>query len=144
MTSAPQYLRLTLDGASYLLPNTVSYAIEQRDTLMPNASAGNIAAWRTMRNGRWPAYALDAGFKVVRRRDWQRAIFLETAGRGVGLVVDDAQMLGRNDAQVARFTPLGPAPADGHLFTGAWLDGRTLTLVIEPKRLIAYLEEIGE
>jgi len=145
MAASSQYLRLQLDGTGYLLPTTVSYAIEQRDTLMPNAAGGNVSAWRTMRQGRWPAYCLDKAFKVARRRDWQRAIFLESGGRGVGLMVDDAQMLGRSETQAARFTPLGPpATPHGHLFVGAWLDGRNITLVIEPKILIAYLQGLGE
>lgn len=145
MTLAPQYLRLQLNGTGYLLPNTVSYAIEQRDALMPNASGGNVSAWRTVRQGRWPAYGLDAALKVARGRDWQRAIFLESGGRGVGLIVDDVQMLGRSETQVARFTPIGPpATPHGHLFIGAWLDGRNLTLVIEPKILIAYLQGLGD
>lgn len=145
MTASPQYLRLQLDGTGYLLPNTVSFAIEQRETLMPNAGAGNVTAWRSGRQGRWPAYSLNAALNVARRRDWQRAIFLETGGRGVGLIVDDVQMLGRSDMQIARFTPLGPPPTPhGHLFAGAWLDSRGVTLVLAPKVLIAYLQGLGE
>lgn len=145
MAASSQYLRLQFDGTGFLLPTTVSYAIEQRESLTANPGAGNISAWRSVRQARWPAYGLDASLKVVRRRDWQRAIFLESAGRGVGLIVDDVQMLGRSEIQVARFTPLGRAPSrHGHLFVGAWLDGRTLVLVIEPKILIAYLQDLGE
>jgi hypothetical protein len=143
-----QYLRLVIGGASFLLPSVLRYTIEQRDSLVPNdAPGGSVAAWRSLKTGRWPAYALDGGLRASRPPDgWQRALFLEaTATSTVGLVIDEVQLLARGDVQVVNFTPPGPAPTrNGHLFTGAWVHDGGVTLVFEPRALIAYLQGLGD
>lgn len=136
-----QYLRIALNGSSVLLPSGASAAIEQRDALTPNTGGGTVTAWRVNRGRRLPAYCLDAALRPVRRNDWERAVFLD----GVGLVVDEVQMLGRTETTVHPFAPLGPAPTHvGHLYNGAWVDGHRATLVLDPRALVAYLQSLGE
>lgn len=147
MADSNQYLRLVIDGAPFLLPSVLRYTIEQRDGLVPNdAPGGPVAAWRAIKNGRWPAYALDKGLRVARApAGWQRALFLEAAPTStVGLVVNEVHLLARGDVQVTNFTPPGPPPTShGHLFAGAWLHDGRVTLVFEPRALIAYLQGLG-
>jgi hypothetical protein len=142
-----QYLRLVIGGTSFLLPSVLRYTIEQRDGLVPNdAPGGPVAAWRAIKGGRWPAYALDGGLRVTRpNASWQRALFLEaTPTSTVGLVIDEVQLLARGDVQVVNFMPPGPAPTrNGHLFAGAWVHDGGVTLVFEPRALIAYLQGLG-
>jgi hypothetical protein len=143
-----QYLRLVIDGAPFLLPSVLRYTIEQRDGLMPNsAPGGRVAAWRALKSGRWPAYALDKDLRVTTApARWQRALFLEASPAStVGLVVDEVQLLARGDVQVVRFIPPGPPPTGhGHLFANAWVHDGRVTLVFEPRALIAYLQGLGE
>jgi hypothetical protein len=141
-----QYLRLDIGGSSFLLPSTVRYTIEQRDSLAPNPEpASPVVAYRVIRSARWPAYSVDADLRPAPRRDWQRAVFIETSPEAVGLIVDDAHLLPRGGVQVAPFTPLGaPATPHGHLFAAAWISGRRVTLVLDPPVLIAYLRGLGE
>lgn len=141
MADLNQYLRISFDGASALLPGRASAAIESRDVLTLNPGGGKVAAWRSHRGRRLPAYCLDARLKPVRRDGWERAVFLD----GVGLVVDEVQMLGRTEGTVQPFTPLGapPTPA-GHLYSGAWVEGHRATLVLDPRALVAYLQSLGE
>lgn len=144
MRTQAQYARVQLHGANYLLPSTVGLVIEQRDALQPNAEGGDVTAWRTRHETRWPAYSLDAAFKLTHQKKWQRALFFEAGADSVGVIVDEAQMLARADIQISPFTPLGPAPTrHGHLFNGAWIEGRTATLVIDPKTFMAYLQGFG-
>jgi hypothetical protein len=142
-----QYLRLVIDGAQYLLPSVLRYTIEQRDGLVPNdAPGGPVAAWRALKTGRWPAYALDKGLRVTRApAGWQRALFLEASPAStVGLVINELQLLSRGDVQVTNFIPPGPAPTShGHLVSGAWVHDGRVTLVFEPRALIAYLQGLG-
>ena len=144
MKTQGQYARVQLHGANYLLPSTVGLVIEQRDALQPNTEGGNATAWRTRHETRWPAYSLDAAFKLTQRKQWQRALFLDAGADSVGVIVDEVQMLARADIQISPFTPLGPAPTRyGHLFNGAWVEGRAATLVIDPKTFMAYLHGFG-
>lgn len=136
-----QYLRIALNGSTMLLPSGLSAAIEQRDALTPNAGGGKVTAWRVHRGRRFPAYCLDAALQPVRRDDWERAVFLD----GVGLIVDEVQMLGRAETTVHPFTPLGPAPTPaGHLYNGAWVESHRATLVLDPRALVVYLQNLGE
>ena len=146
MAETNQYLRVQLGTASYLLPSTSSFSIEQRETMVPNpAPRERIAAWRTVRSGRWPAYCLDENLKVTRRDKWQRAVFLEAKPVSLGIIVDEVQLLPRSDTEVTPFVPLGAPPTRaGHLFSGAWISGRQVTLVFEPRALVAYLQSIGD
>jgi hypothetical protein len=141
-----QYLRLDIGGSSFLLPGTVRYTIEQRDSLTPNPESGRpVVAYRLIRSSRWPAYCVDADLRPAPRSDWQRAVFIETASEAVGLIVDDAHLLPRGGVQVAPFTPLGAPPTPrGHLFAAAWISGRRVTLVLDPPALIDYLRGLGE
>lgn len=132
-----------MDGVDYLLPGTANHSIEQRDGLLENSSPdNNVSAWRAVDNTRWPAYCLDGELKVVRRDDWQRVVFLEAEPQPVGLVVDDAEVV---PAQPVPFLPLGTPPIRaGHLFSGALISGNRVSLIFDPKTLIAYLAELGE
>jgi len=144
MRTQAQYARLQLHGANYLMPSTVGLVIEQRDALQPNTEGGNATAWRTRHEARWPAYSLDPTFKLTSRKQWNRALFLEAGAHSVGVIVDEVQMLSRADIQISPFTPLGAPPTrHGHLFKGAWIEGRQATLVIDPQTFLAYLQGFG-
>lgn len=141
MRTQAQYARLQLHGANYLMPSTIGLVIEQRDALAPNTEGGNVTAWRTHHDQRWPAYSLDRAFKVTQRKQWNRALFLEAGADSIGVIVDEVQMLSRSDIQISAFTPLGAPPTrHGHWFQGAWVEGRQVTLVIEPRVFLAYLQ----
>jgi hypothetical protein len=146
MADNTQYLRLDLGGSSFLLPGTVRYTIEQRDSLAPNPAPDSVVvAWRLIRESRWPAYCVDADLRPAPRADWQRAVFLEAGSDAVGLIVDDTHLLPRGGVHVAPFTPLGRAGTrHGHLFSAAWVSGRRVTLVFDPVVLIAYLRDLGD
>lgn len=145
MRNQAQYARLQLHGANYLMPATLSLVIEQRDALLPNTGSGNATAWRTHHDMRWPAYSLDAGFKLTRRKQWNRALFLDAGADSVGVIVDEVQLLSRADIQLSPFTPLGAPPTrHGHLFKGAWVEGRHATLVIDPQTFLAYLQGFAQ
>ncbi len=145
MADLNQYLRLRLGEATYLLPSTTTFTIEQRDNLVTNkAPEGNVAAWRAMRTERIPAYCLDALLKPVRRQNWQRAVFLDAKPQAVGLIADEVELLPRTETQVVPFVPLGlPLTRSGHLFSGAWLSGKQVALILDPKALITYLQSLG-
>ena len=146
MADSNQYLRLQLGGTSYLLPSASGYNIEQRESLIINKSPdGNVAAWRTARQTRLPAYCLDATLRVTRRQHWQRAVFLEAVPHAVGLVVDEIELMPREQTTISPFTPLGLPPTRiGHLFSGGWVSGSSVILVFDPKAFIAYLQNLGE
>lgn len=146
MAESKQYLRLTFGGASWLLPNTAGYTIEQRENMTLNTVRdGRVSAWRTTRSNRWPAYALDDGFKVTRRDGWERAVFIEAAPHAIGVIVDEVQLLPRTQTQAAPFSPLGaPATRAGHLFAGAWVTEQQVMLVLEPRAFVVYLQGLGE
>ena len=75
---------------------------------------------------------------------WQRAVFLETNKQPVGLVAEEVNLLGRTDMHVAPFAPPGPAPTPyGHWFNAAWVDGSRITLVIDPRVLLQFLQSLG-
>lgn len=145
MAKAKQYLRVQIGEALFLLPGASGYAVEQRENLSTAGTTAPVVAWRTVRNRRLPAYALDAGLKPVKRSNWQRAVFIESApGDGAGFVVDDVHMLAEEDVTVASFEPLGAAPTPaGHVFGGAWLADKRVMLVFEPRALVAYLQSLG-
>jgi len=144
--SQHQYLRLVIGGTAFLLPSVMRYTIEQREALTENTAARSpVAAWRTVRGTRWPAYSLGADLTAHPAGEWHRAVFLEARPQNVGIIVDEVQLLPRGETEVANFTPLGPAPTRfGHLFNGAWVAGREVTLVFEPTALIGYLQSLGE
>jgi hypothetical protein len=146
MADANQFLRLQIEGVSYLLPSGSGYTIEQRENLIPNKSPeGNVAAWQSLRSSRLPAYCLDAMLRVTRRHNWNRAVFLEAMPHAVGLAVDEIQLLPRADTVITSFTPLGNIPTrHGHLFSGAWVKGSRLMLVFDPKAIISYLQNLGD
>jgi len=141
-----QYLRMQLDGVSYLLPSVAGFTIEQRENLVTNKSPdGNVVAWRSVRSTRLPAYCLDANLRVTRHQQWHRAVFLDAKPQAVGLVAVEVQLLPRAETVISPFMPLGLPPTRlGHLFSGAWISGHRAILVFEPKALIAYLQSLGE
>ncbi|HEX9811115.1 MAG TPA: hypothetical protein VGA88_03395 [Burkholderiales bacterium] len=144
MADSSQYLCLIVDQAEYLLPSNASVAIEQRDALTAERGLGAVVAWRQTRQGRWPAFGLNAFFQVSRPAHWQRAVFLDGGTDAVGLVADEVRLLGRTDAHVVPFAPLGPPPTRfGHLFNAAWVDGQSVTLVLDPRSLVGYLRSLG-
>lgn len=146
MADPNQYLRVQLGGVSYLLPSTAGFTIEQRENLIANKSPeGNIAAWRSVRSTRFPAYCLDANLRVTRHHQWHRAVFLEAKPQAVGLVADEVQLLPRAETTISPFTPLGLPPTHaGHLFSGAWVTGNRVTLVFDAKALASYLQGLGD
>jgi len=146
VAKAKQYLRLRIDGAEYLLPGASGYAIEPRENLsIEEDGAGPVAAWRSVRGRRLPAYALDAGLKPARRAGWQRAVFVESAKNdGAGLIADEVHLLPESSVTVTSFEPPGPPPTSaGHIFGGAWIADGRVTLVFEPRALVAYLQTLG-
>jgi hypothetical protein len=146
MADPGQFLRLNIGGGNYLLPSTAGFTIEQRDSLQINDTpSSRVAAWRMVRNSRWPAYAVDRDFLPQRRDDWQRAVFVEAMPHAIGVVVDDVHLLARAQAQVTPYHPLGPVPTRaGHLFSGAWVTDTELMLVLEPKAFVLYLQSLGD
>ncbi len=146
MADPNQYLRMQLGGASYLLPSTAGFTIEQRENLILNKSSeGNVAAWRSVRSSRFPAYCLDANLRVVRHQQWHRAVFLDAKPGAVGLAADEVQLLPRAETVIAPFTPPGHPPTRaGHLFTGAWVTGNRVILVFNPGALASYLQSLEE
>lgn len=146
MADPNQYLRLRLGETNYLLPCSVSYTIEQRDNLLLNNSPDdNVVAWRVDKDDRWPAYSVDSSLRVFHRKNWQRAIFIDSAPHTVGIIVDEVEVLPPAETPVVPFVPLGPYPTrQGHLFSGAWIDGQKVTLVFDPKTLVTYLQGLGE
>lgn len=147
MADHKQYLRIGLQGVDYLIPNSTNYVIEKREQLELNdAPDALIAAWQVMPGGgKTPAYSLDADLNPLARRNWQRAVFLQTGGPALGLIADELQLLARDEVRIEPFIPLGPAPsASGHLFGGAWVRaGHLPILVFEPRALSAYLIHLG-
>lgn len=146
MADPNQYLRMQLGGASYLLPSTAGFTIEQRENLITNKSPeGNVVAWRSVRSSRFPAYCLDANLRVARHQQWHRAVFLDAKPQAVGLVADEVQLLPRAETVISPFTPLGLPPTHaGHLFSGAWVTGNRVILVFNPGALASYLQGLGE
>lgn len=145
MAKAKQYLRVHIGNGVFLLPGATGYAIEQRENLSTAGATAPVAAWRTVRNRRLPAYVLDAGLKPAKRDNWQRAVFIESApGDGAGFIADDVHLLAEEEVTVTSFEPLGapPTPA-GHVFGGAWLSDKRVILVFEPRALVAYLQSLG-
>src|SRR5262245_21399644 len=111
MAEPKQYLRMSFAGSTLLLPSTSGYTIEQRENMMVNNSpAGSVAAWRTVRGSRWPAFVLDEDFKPMRSDAWERAVFIEALPHAYGVMVDDVHLLPRSQMQVTQFTPLGASP----------------------------------
>ena len=145
MAEPNQYLRLRLGETNYLLPCSVSYTIEQRDNLLLNNSPdGNVVAWRVDNDDRWPAYSVDSSLRVFHRKNWQRVVFIGATPDTVGIIVDEVQVLPPVETPVVSFVPLGACPTrQGHLFSGAWIDGQKVTLVFDPKTLVAYLQDLG-
>jgi hypothetical protein len=142
LTETRQFLRIGLMGVDYLLPNSASFVIEQREHLETNDAPGAlIAAWQATPSGRAPAYSVDANLNPLPRHSWQRAVFLQAGKQTLGLVADELQLLAHEDVRVEPFIPPGPAPTPaGHLFGGAWVRaGQTPVLVFEPRALADYL-----
>ncbi len=144
MRDANQYLRFDLGGVHYLLASSASEAIELRDNMTINtATTGNVGAWRSNDEARWPAYCLDRELRVSREDAWERAIFLDARPHPVGLLASQVQVLPSGETEIVPFTPLGPAPTPvGHLFTGVWVRGLQAILVFEPQALAAYLQGV--
>lgn len=139
MAESVQYLRIGLQGTDYLLPSDASSSIEQRENLVVNSEGGTAGAWLQSRRGRWPAYCLDRTLSFSQDSRWQRAVFVDAQPHPVGLLADEIQLLPRQ-VRIEPFTPLGHPPSGaGHLFNGAWLREGGLTLVFDPKALVAYL-----
>lgn len=154
MADSSQYLRITLEGAEYVLPSEASISIEQRDMLtsaLPDkhelGDVSHVAAWYVARSERWPAFHLGSDLKPSKTGRWQRAVFLE-AGPGahpIGLAADEVQLMPRGEMRIESFHPLGPAPTSaGPVFDGAWMRGDGLIMVLNPAALVAYLKRIWQ
>lgn len=146
MNDLKQYLRVVIGGVTFLLSNEQRHSIEERGSLVANTNpASKAAVWWPAKSGRWPAFALGADLRPAPPpATWQKALFLETPRATVGMIVGDIQLLLRGQAMVNPFTALGPAPTrHGPLFTSAWVHDGRVSLVLEPKALIGYLEELA-
>lgn len=146
MAAPRQYLHIRVGGLDYLVTSAASFAIEQGEHLTRNDSPrGNVVAWRTFRGRRVPVYSLDENLRPVRPREFARAVFLEGApGEAAGLVVEDVHLLPEAEAPVQPFAPLGPGPTPaGHLFSGAALNDKRVTLALEPRAFVPYLLSLG-
>jgi hypothetical protein len=135
-----QYLRLTIDDASFLLPSTASLAIEKREGLSTSADSRLVAAWRESSRGRWPAYSLDSQLQPTPRERWSRAVYLNANPNPVGLVTDEIQLIPTDQLHIVPFYPLGSAqtPA-GHMFNSAHVDGENVLFVLDPNAFASYL-----
>ncbi len=141
-----QYLRISIDGQSYLLPSAASLSIEQRYSLTPNPGAnGPIVAWHEARGTKWPAYAVGADLRAGTVSNWQRAVFLPATPTPVGLAADEIQLIPpQSGIEVMPFIPLGRAAGGaGHLFNGARVDAEPAVLLLEPNALVAHLLAMG-
>lgn len=135
-----QYLRLTIDDASYLLPSTASLAIEKREGLSTSADSRLVAAWRESSRGRWPAYSLDAELQPTPRERWSRAVYLNATPNPVGLVTDEIQLIPTDQLHIVPFNPPGPAETSiGHMFNAAHVDGENVLFVLDPSSFTSYL-----
>lgn len=142
--SIRQFLRLTFDDASYLLPSTASIAIEKREGLATQAGSALIAAWRESSAGRWPAYSFGSDLRPAPRANWTRAVFLNAAPSPVGMVTDEIQLIAAELLVITPFQPLGPKPtAAGHLFNAAHVENDMVMLVFDPNALANYLVSLG-
>lgn len=146
MAGPEQYLRVAFAGREFLLPNSASVAIEQRDALQLNDSdSGTEVAWWQSRGKRLPVYSLDGNFRPVRNGDWQRAVFLKAQPDPIGLAANAIELLPRTEVRVEPYHPLGQAPTrGGHLFSAASVKGTDLVLVFDPRALAAYLQTVVE
>ena len=141
MAGSEQYLRIAFAGQEFLLPNSASFAIEQREglTVNDNAADSTVAWWET-RGKRLPVYHLDKEFKLTRSNDWQQVVFLNAQPQPIGLAANEVQLLTRADVRVEPFHPLGQSPTrGGQLFSSAWVEGVAVTLILEPQALATYL-----
>lgn len=140
MTALRHYLEFGFAGHRFLLPNSHELVIEPREN-MEIEQKGYAAALRRVQGVIWLAYALDSEFKAVPESPWTRAIFLDTQGRRpVGLLVEDMRLVPLDTLRIEPFTPLGPTPVSGqHLFQAAAMGAQSLTLVMAPVALAAYL-----
>ncbi|MHB8254488.1 MAG: hypothetical protein ACYDEV_12500 [Acidiferrobacter sp.] len=141
MTPLRHYLEFQFAGQAFLLPNTPDLLIEPRENMQVERR-GQAAAVRSVQGVVWRAYALGADLRPLPDSAWTRAVFLNiNASQPIGLLVDELKLLPVDNLRIEPFTPLGPAPATGyHLFHAAAMRAQTLTLVIAPAGLLAYLQ----
>lgn len=140
MTDLRHYLEFGFAGHRFLVPNSHELLIEPREN-MEMEKKGRAAALRRVQGVIWPAYALDSDLNPVSESPWTRAIFLDTRARQpVGLLVDTVRLVPLEALRIEPFTPLGPPPVSGqHLFQAAAMSTQSLTLVMAPLALAAYL-----
>jgi len=139
-----QYLRIQIDQAEYFLPSGTSVAIEKREALVPDTSGSIVSAWRQTAAGRWPAYCVDDELIPSLRQDWIRAVFVQAQPHPVGIIGDEIQLVNVDPLDVAPFTPLGPpATSAGHIFVGAYVRKDSVSMIINPQALVAYLTALG-
>lgn len=146
MADQRQYLRIRLQSTDYLMPGTAGFTIEKRESLEVSDGNALVVGWHVTAGGRAPAFSLDAELNPHPRHGWQRAVFLQSGTRRVGLVADELQLLAREDVRPEPFRPLGPPPtAAGPLFNAAWVrEGHPPMLVFDPRALVEYLSRLGE
>ena len=135
-----------MQGTDFLLPGAAGFTIEKRENIETSDRNALIAGWHITSNSRAPAYSLDAEFNPFTRHGWQRAVFLQSGTRRVGMVADELQLLSRDDVRPEPFRPLGSPPTvAGPLFNAAWVrEGHPPMLVLEPRALVEYLTHLGE
>ncbi len=133
------YIELRMGSSTFFLANTPLLVIEPRENMLVKP-VGLAAAQRVVQGVAWPAFSLDADMEPVADAPWTRAIFLNTAEHGVGILVDDLRLVPVDHLRVEPFFPLGPLPPGGEpLFDAAAMETGTLTLVFSTRGLIAHL-----
>lgn len=127
------------------MPGTAGFTIEKRESIETSDGNALVVGWLVTPGGRAPAFSLDAEFNPQVRHGWQRAVFLQSGSRRVGLVADELQLLARDDVRPEPFRPLGPSPTvAGPLFNAAWVrEGYPPMLVFEPRALVEFLSRLG-
>ncbi|MDH5648505.1 MAG: hypothetical protein OEY67_02515 [Gammaproteobacteria bacterium] len=139
-----QYLSIRIGDASFLLHGAASLAIEKRASLGPKKEGDIAVAWRADKGGDWPAYALDSELRLASNGNWQRVVFVQGAPRPVGLAAEEIQLLADEEIIPEPFTPLGDwIPGVGHLISSAWINEGEINLVLDPAKLGAYLQMLG-
>ncbi|MDA8391128.1 MAG: hypothetical protein M0Z76_10435 [Gammaproteobacteria bacterium] len=137
--SVRHYLEISFAGGTYLMPNLPQLVVEPRENLAVRR-LGMAAAQRVVQGVTWPAFALNAELEPVAEAPWTRGIFLNPAGRGVGILVDDMRLVAVDRLRIEAFSPLGPLPPGGQpLFDAASMQGEGLSLVFSVGGLVAHL-----
>ena len=141
-TIGTQYLRLGVSGSDFLLSSQASMAIEPQAQLVPERNHPYIVAWRVVLAERWPVFHLDASLRAGSTQPWEKAVFLAARPFPVGIAASNILLLPSDVRVEPLMLPGGPVTTVGPLFSGAWLQGASVTLSFAPDALIAWLKSL--